>query len=344
MIPTPTIDFLRNKKELAGRATGFEIAMGSGSVGQRVGMFETKLQGAVGNGIEDSGSSKLEVFARGDIIPERRSCDVERAEKGESDEIEGGHSSAGASEEDKRSARTEHFQRLVEGRLPDRVIDGVKPLGGLLLDLCGKVFQGVENDFIGSGGAGKSRLLLAGDRGKDAGSQGLCHLREKEADATGSSMDEDLVTGANGVSGVSKVMGGHALKHGSGSLLKGNSVRNMDKAVSRGNGQLGVGSGNTAPGHPIADFYGGNAVAKSDHRSGGLLPGSVRERSRITTLTKIDVNKVDAGGFEANERFSGTGSGSRQIAEGEDFRASGSENLNGLHSALDASGRRSDYL
>jgi len=149
-------------------------------------------------------------------------------------------------------------------------------------------------------------------------------------------VDEHLVAAADGVGGVSEVVGGHALEHGSGSLLEGDGFGDLDEAVGGGDGQLGIGSGNAAPGDAVTNFYSGNAVTNGDDGPGGLLSESIREFGRVTALAEVDVNEVHTGGFEANKGFARSGCGSRQIAEGEDFGSSGGENLDGLHGALDA--------
>ena len=128
--------------------------------------------------------------------------------------------------------------------------------------LRGEVFVGVEDDLVGSGGAGEGGLLFGGDGGEDAGAEGLCHLDEEEADAAGSGVDEDFVAGPDGVGGVGEVVGGHALEHGSGGLLEGDGVGDVDEAVGGGDGELGVGSGDAAPGDAVAGLDGGDVYRR----------------------------------------------------------------------------------
>ena len=100
----------------------------------------------------------------------------------------------------------------------------------------------------------------------------------------------------------------------------------------------------TTESYTVADVDCGDVISNGYNGSCGLLTEGVGQPGGVSALAEVDVDEVDAGGFEANESFVGAGGRCRKIAEGEDFRASGSENLNGLHSALDASGRHSDYL
>ena len=71
----------------------------------------------------------FEVFAGGDVVLERGAGDVERAEGGEPDEVEGRDGAAGAAEEDEGSAGAEDFEGLVEGGFADGVVDDVEALG-----------------------------------------------------------------------------------------------------------------------------------------------------------------------------------------------------------------------
>src|SRR5205814_148210 len=95
----------------------------------------------------------------------------------------------------------------------------------------GEVFFGVEDDLVGTGGAGEGGLFFVGDGGEDAGSEGFGHLDEKQAGAARSGVDEDLVAALDGVGGVEEVVGGHALKDGGGGLLKGDAFGDGDQAV-----------------------------------------------------------------------------------------------------------------
>jgi hypothetical protein len=333
-----------NEEELAGGEAGFEVAVGVRGIGERVGVLETELERAVGDGVEDGVGAEFEFFAGGDVVVELGAGDEERAEAGELDEVEGRDCTAGGAEEDEGSARAKDFEGLVEGGFADGVVDGVEALGRLLSDPGSEVFLGVEDDFIGSGGAGESGFFFGGDGGVDVGSEGLRHLREEEADASGTGVDENFVVGTDGVGGVGEIVGGHALEHGSGGLLEGDGFGNLDEAVGGSYGQLRVGSGDGAPGDAVASFDGGDLIADGDDGSGGLLTGDEGQFGGVAAFTEVDVDEVDARGLETDERFSGTWGWGGKIAEGKDFGTAGGQNLNGLHAKLDAGGRGGDFL
>ncbi len=135
--------------------------------------------------------------------------------------------------------------------------------------------MGVEDDLVGTGGAGECGLLFGGDGGEDAGAEGLGHLDKKEPGAACSGVDEDLVAGLDGVGGVGEVVGGHALEDGGRGLLRGDAFRDGDETAGRGDGELGVGPGNATPGDAITGFEGGDVGGDGDDGAGGLLPEGV---------------------------------------------------------------------
>jgi hypothetical protein len=215
--------------------------------------------------------------------------------------------------------------------------------GALLLDLCSEVFLGVEDDFVGTGSAGEGGFFFRGNGGEDIGAERFGHLGEEEAYTSGSGVDEDFVAGADRVRRMGEIVGGHALKHGSGGLLKGDGFRDLDEAVGGSYGELRVGSGDTAPGYAVAYFNVGDVIADSNDYTCGLLAEGVGEFGWVAAFPEVDVDKVDAGGFDSDKSFAGTGSWSRQFTKGEHVGASGGENLNGLHFELDADVRDNDF-
>jgi hypothetical protein len=102
---------------------------------------------------------------------------------------------------------------------------------------------------------------------------------------------------------------------------------------------LGVGSRDAAPGYAVTNFEGsGNGVfTKCNNDACGFLTKGKGERGGIAALAEVNIDEVDAGGFDADKSFSGAGGRRREIAEDEGVGGAGSEDLNGLHGWLDAS-------
>src|ERR1700733_4312227 len=107
-------------------------------------------------------------------------------------------------------------------------------------------------------------------------------------------------------------MGGQPLKDGGRSLLSRNALWDGDQGRGRGNGKLGVGSGNVTPDDAVSSFEGGwlgTGLANGDDGSGCLLTEDVGELGGVTAFAEIDVNEVDSAGFDPAECFPRAGSG-----------------------------------
>jgi hypothetical protein len=108
----------------------------------------------------------------------------------------------------------------------------------------------------------------------------------------------------------------------------------LDEAVDRCHGKLSIGPGHVAPGYAIAYLELGGAAggfAESYDDPCGFLAESVGELGGIAALAEVDVDEVDARGFDADESLAGTGRRCGEIAEGESIGSTGDENLNSLH-------------
>jgi hypothetical protein len=321
-----------DEEKFAGGLAGFEVSVGVGGVGERVDVFEAELESAVGYAVEDGFRAGLKVGGGGDVVLHGGASDVERAHGGETDEVEGWDGAAGSSEEDHEAAGAEALEGLLEGRLADGVVDDRKEATvGEFFDLRGEVFFGVEDDFVGSGGAGERGFFFGGDGGDDASAEGFGHLDEEEAGAASAGVDEDLLATLDWMGGVGEVVCGDSLDEGSGSLLRGDAFGDRDEAVGGGDGELGVGAGNAAPGDVITGLEGHDVRGDGDDGAGGFLAEGVRKIGGIAAFAEVGVDEVDAGGFDADESFAGAGGWGGKVAESEDVGGTGGEDLDGLH-------------
>ena len=58
----------RDEEEFAGGSAGFEVAVGLGGFGERVGVRDTELERAVGDPAKDVAGALLEVGAGADVV------------------------------------------------------------------------------------------------------------------------------------------------------------------------------------------------------------------------------------------------------------------------------------
>src|SRR6478736_1530357 len=98
-----------------------------------------------------------------------------------------------------------------------------------------------------------------------------------------------------------QVVGGHALEHGSGSLLIGHTIGNFDQAVGGDDGVLGVGTQNAGVGDTVARLDGGDVLAEGGDRAGGFLSGNEWQRDFVAAFAVVDVDEVHAYGGDFHQ-------------------------------------------
>jgi hypothetical protein len=324
---------LGNEQEFSGGLARFKIAVGLCGVCEGVGVGHTDVKSAIGDPAEDVAGSLLEISAEMDVVLESGAGNVEGAHGGEADEIEGRDGAGGSAEEDERAAGAKTLERLLNGGLADGVVDdGEAFTAGDFMDAANEVFTGVEDDVVGSGLAGECGFLFCRHGGDHVDAETLGDLDEEKTCSAGAGVDKYLVAELGDEGGEEQVVGGHALEERGGSLLGGDIVRNVEQAVCGGYGVGGVGSGDAAPGDAIAGGKVGDVRGDGDDGARGFLTQGVGQFGGVAAFAEVGVNEVDAGGFDGNEGFAGSGGWIRELSEGQDFRAAGLIDLYGLHS------------
>jgi len=221
---------------------------------------------------------------------------------------------------------------LFEGGFADRVVDDREAAAiGDFLNADSEVFFRVEDDLVGSGCAGEGGFFVGGDSGDDASAEILGHLDKEEAGAAGSGVNEDLVTALDLIGGVSEVVCREALCECRGGLLEGDALRNGNEPVGRSNGELGVGSGDSAPCDSVTGLEGSDIGSYCDDDAGGFLTKGVREMCGVAAFTEVGVDEVDAGRFDADESFTWAWRWCGKIAEGEYVCGACGKDLDSLH-------------
>ena len=284
--------------------------MGLGGRAEGVGVGDAELEGAVGHPGEDVAGALFEVFAGGDVVLERGPRDVEGAHGGEADEVEGRNGAGGSAEEDKGAAGAEAAQGGFKGGFTYGVVDDRDAVaGGDLADAGDDVFGGVEDDIVGTGGAGQGGFFVGGDGGDDVRAQAFRELDEQEAGAARPRMDEEFVSELGDEGGVQEVVRGHSLKDRGGSLLRGEGVGDLDEAGSGRESERGVGAGDAAPGDAVSGVELGDVRGYGDDGAGGFLAQDVGESCGVAAFAEVGVDEVNAGGFDADEGLARAGGG-----------------------------------
>lgn len=141
------------EEEFTSGVAGFEVAVGLSGFSKRISVLDAELEGTDSNALEYVVGAGEEIGAGGDVILKRGTGDVEGAESGETDEIEGRNWTARSSEENERAAWPEAGEGLIEGGFADRVVDdGQAATCGEALYFGSEIGLGIEDDMMGAGG------------------------------------------------------------------------------------------------------------------------------------------------------------------------------------------------
>ncbi len=130
-----------------------------------------------------------------------------------------------------------------------------------------------------------------------------------------------------------EIVGGHALEHHGGGLLRGHSVRHLDELRCGNQRVFGIAAEHADRGYRIAGleaeavdagaafFHSARGLAARDHGKGRL----------VLAFAEVEFDEVHADRFDANEHLTLPGRGNRQIDKLEDLRSSCFTNLDGFH-------------
>lgn len=196
-----------------------------------------------------------------------------------------------------------------------------------------EVFLGVENDIVCTGLACECGFFFCRHSGYDMDTEALGDLDEQQACATGTGMNENFVVELGDESIEQEVVGSHALEDRGGGLLIGDPVRYTDETVRGSDGVGRVSAGDTAPSDAITGGKVLDIRGHGENRAGGFLAERVRQPGGVTAFAEVGINKIDAGGFDADERLTGGGCRVGKLGEDENFRTAGMIYLNGSHSS-----------
>ncbi len=149
------------------------------------------------------------------------------------------------------------------------------------------------------------------------------HLHQQISNAAGGGMDESRLAAAERERVVDQVVGGHTLEQGSGGLLVGDAVGNVDQAINENGSVFRIGSLNSGPRNVIAGLHGSDFRTDGRDYAGSLLAKNEGQRNFVAALALIGVDEIDTAGADLHYRFIEFGLGGGQIDKLQDFRAAG---------------------
>ncbi len=96
--------------------------------------------------------------------------------------------------------------------------------------------------------------------------------------------------------------------------------RNLDQLRGGNQRVLGIAADDAGGGDSIAGFESSDAGTELFNRSRGLAAGNQRERSLVDAFAKVDLDEIDAGGFNADENLTRSRLGNWQVDELKNLR------------------------
>ena len=116
-----------------------------------------------------------------------------------------------------------------------------------------------------------------------------------------------------------QVVGGHALEHGRRGLGETDRLRYLDQLVGRHGHVFGIGAGACGPGHPITGPKSSHSGPDLAHGPGTLHTQDVGQLHGVQSIALVDIDEVDAGGLDLDDRMSGGGFRNGQLGQGHDL-------------------------
>src|ERR1035437_5138861 len=262
------------EEQFAGGLTGFQIAVRSGGIGQRIGAIDAQAELAGVDRAEDFTGAPEEFLARQQVMAEAGAGEEQGALAIENGRVEGRYGAAGLAEEGERATRAQRVEAFLKRGLTDGIVDHVDAAAtGEASGLDVELLLGVEDDFVGAGCARELGLLRGGNGAEDAGADVLGHLHRQSAGAARGGMHEAGVAGFQRKRGVGEIVSGHALKHGGGRCVENDVRGDFHQLGGRHDGVLGVRTASHGIGYTVAGRDFGDALADRFHGAGGFAAG-----------------------------------------------------------------------
>src|SRR5918998_653322 len=285
-----------DEDELARGLSGFQVPVGLGCILQGVGAADADVEVSLADPGEEALRAPQELLAGAGVLGQGGTRQEEAALLVQGLGVEGGDLPARPAEEDHVAARLQAVEGLVEGVLPDGVVDHVHALAaGDALRLGGEVLLFVQDHLVSAGLLRERGLLLGAGGPYDGRAAHLRHLAEQEADAAGGGVHEGGLPLLERERAVGEVVGGHPLEHdGRGHPCLDHRYVKRDELVGGGYHPFGVGAWHAGPrdevpGRDLLDTIAdGLDLARALHAQGegGL--------SRVDPAPHVHVYKVDA--------------------------------------------------
>ena len=149
--------------------------------------------------------------------------------------------------------------------------------------------------------------------------------------AAGSGMHQGGIAGLERIGGEGEIMRRHALQQGCSRVLHAEARRNFDQLRGGNQRVLGIAADDAGGDDRIAGGKSRNAGPELLHRARGFAAGDHGQRGFVDALAEVDLDEVDAGGFNAHQDLARSRFGDGQIGQLQNFGSASRMNLDGFH-------------
>ena len=119
-------------------------------------------------------------------------------------------------------------------------------------------------------------------------------LTQNEPGPAGGGVHEDQVTRLDGINLPDQHLSSHTLEHHRGGLIEGDRIGQSHQSVSFDEPHLGIATGGTGIGHPIANFQATHLLSDRLHDPGTFETRNKGKRLRVVSRAVINIDAVEA--------------------------------------------------
>ena len=160
------------------------------------------------------------------------------------------------------------------------------------------------------------------------------HLHQQQSYATRRRMHQRGFAPLQRIGLVRQVVRSHTLQHGGCRFALAHALRNPHQPISGHCGILGIATQRAAPGHAVTCLHGIHVRAHGRDHARALLSGDEGQRRLVSTLAKVDINKVDARSRNLHHRLVRFGLRDRQVHKLKSLRPPGLFHLDSFHEKI----------
>ena len=309
--------------------------MSVGSLLQRKLAVNAHRQAPGGEPGEEVARAPCQFLGGGDVVPQGRPSEKERAFGAEGQRAKLRHGAAGVAEADQHAAWTQAVEAALKGAGAHRVIDHVGAAPARQRPHTrGEWLAHIKDNLSGASVPRQSRLRLGANEADDLRPAGAGDLHQQQAHAACRRRDHTGVPRFQREGAVGQVVRRHPLKQQRRRQFQRDPVGHTHKLVGGGEGQFGVATNPGGGGDPVAHGPAADPRAKRLDGTGKLCTGDEGQIEPIEPRALIRLDVVQPNRRDPDLHLAGAWRRRRNFFEAQSLGAAGRVNPHGTHLPL----------